>query len=145
MSSITIVPNAWQYRDYLIRAFNADVPYNQFVTEHIAGDLLPQPRMDEANQRNESVVATGFWFLGEWMHSPVDIRQDEMDRVDNQIDVMCKTFLGLTVACARCHDHKFDAISTHDYYSLAGFLHSSKLSRRLIPMASAQRRGGRAA
>ena len=71
------------------------------------------------------MLGTGFWFLGEWIHSPVDIRQDETDRVDNQIDVMCKTFLGLTVACARCHDHKFDAISTKDYYSLAGFMHSS--------------------
>ncbi len=115
----------YQYRDYLIRAFNADVPYDQFVTEHIAGDLMPQPRIDAARQRNESVLGTGFWFLGEWIHSPVDIRLDETDRVDNQIDVMCKTFLGLTVACARCHDHKFDAISTRDYYSLAGYLHSS--------------------
>ncbi len=119
------VPHAWQYRDYVIRAFNADVPYNQFVTEQIAGDLLEQPRTDPTGATNESVLGTGFWFLGDWVHSPVDIRLDETDRVDNQIDVMGKTFLGLTLGCARCHDHKFDAISAKDYYSLAGFLNSS--------------------
>ena len=119
------IPEAFQYRDYVIRALNADVPYDRFVTEHIAGDLLPEPRNDPTGTVNESVLATGFWYMGEWVHSPVDIRQDEADRLDNQIDVMCKAFLGLTVACARCHDHKFDAISTRDYYGLAGFLNSS--------------------
>ena len=74
---------------------------------------------------NESILGTGFWFLGEGMHSPVDIRKDEGDRIDNQIDVFSKTFLGLTVGCARCHDHKFDAISQADYYALAGYLQSS--------------------
>ena len=118
-------PNAFQYRDYVIRALNADVPYDQFVREHIAGDLLPQPRLHPASGFNESVLGTGFWFLGEWVHSPVDIRKDESDRFDNMLDVMSKTFLGVTVACARCHDHKFDAISTADYYSLSGFLQSS--------------------
>ena len=83
-------------------------------------DLQPaqlnlQPRI------NESVLGTGFWFLGEEVHSPVDIRKDETDRIDNRLDVLSKTFLGLTVACARCHDHKFDAISQRDYYALAGF------------------------
>lgn len=118
-------PNAFQYRDYVIRALNADVPYDQFVREHIAGDLLPQPRLHPTRKFNESVLGTGFWFLGEWVHSPVDIRKDEADRFDNMLDVMSKTFLGVTVACARCHDHKFDAISTADYYSLSGFLQSS--------------------
>jgi hypothetical protein len=74
---------------------------------------------------NESILGTGFWFLGEWVHSPVDTRKDESDRFDNMIDVLSKTFLGITVACARCHDHKFDAISTADYYALSGFLQSS--------------------
>ena len=119
------IPNAWQYRDYVIRAFNADVPYNQFVVEQIAGDVLPSPRTDASGQINESILGTGFWHLGEWLHSPVDIKQDEMDRVDNQIDVMGKTFLGLTLGCARCHDHKFDAISAKDYYAVAGMLESS--------------------
>lgn len=118
-------PNAFQYRDYLIRALNADVPYDQLVREHIAGDLLPTPRLHPTKNFNESVLGTGFWFLGEWVHSPVDIRKDEADRFDNMLDVMSKTFLGVTVACARCHDHKFDAISTADYYSLSGFLQSS--------------------
>jgi hypothetical protein len=118
-------PNAFQYRDYIIRALNADVPYDQFVREHIAGDLLAQPRLHPTEKFNESVLGTGFWFLGEWVHSPVDIRKDEADRFDNMLDVMSKTFLGVTVACARCHDHKFDAISTADYYSLSGFLQSS--------------------
>lgn len=117
--------NAFQYRDYVIRALNADVPYDQLVREHIAGDLLDEPRLDPEHRFNESVLGTGFWFLGEWVHSPVDIRKDETDRFDNMIDVMSKTFLGVTVSCARCHDHKFDAISTADYYSLSGFLQSS--------------------
>ena len=117
--------NAFQYRDYVIRALNADVAYDQFVREHIAGDLLATPRRDPATGFNESILGTGFWFLGEWVHSPVDIRKDESDRFDNMIDVMSKTFLGLTVACARCHDHKFDAISTADYYALSGFLQGS--------------------
>lgn len=117
--------NAFQYRDYVIRALNQDVPYDQFVREHIAGDLLAEPRLNPDHQFNESILGTGFWFLGEWVHSPVDIRKDEADRFDNMIDVMSKAFLGVTVACARCHDHKFDAISTADYYSLSGFLQSS--------------------
>src|SRR5262249_47658856 len=119
------LPNAYQYRDYVVRALNADLPYDQFVTEHIAGDLLPRPRLSGHDGFNESLLGTGFWFLGEEVHSPVDVRADQADRFDNRTDVMTKTFLGLTVACARCHDHKFDAISTKDYYALFGFLSSS--------------------
>jgi mono/diheme cytochrome c family protein/cytochrome c553 len=118
-------PNAFQYRDYVIRALNADVPYNEIVTEHIAGDLVEKPRLHPAKGFNESILGTGFWYLGDAVHSPVDIRKDETDRFDNAIDVLGKAFLGLTIACARCHDHKFDAISTADYYALAGFLQSS--------------------
>ncbi len=118
-------PNAFEYRNYVIRALNEDVPYDQFLTEHVAGDLLENPRLHPEQKYNESVLGTGFWHLGEWVHSPVDIRKDETDRFDNMIDVFSKTFLGLTVACARCHDHKFDAISQQDYYSLAGYLQSS--------------------
>jgi len=118
-------PYAYQYRDYVIRTLNADTPYDQLIREHIAGDLLPSPRLHPIEQFNESILGTGFWHLGEWVHSPVDIRKDESDRFDNMIDVMSKAFLGVTVSCARCHDHKFDAISTEDYYSIAGFLQSS--------------------
>lgn len=117
--------NAYQYRDYVIRALNADIPYDQFIREHIAGDLVESPRLHPTEGFNESILGTGFWFLGEWVHSPVDISKDESDRFDNMIDVMSKTFLGVTVSCARCHDHKFDAISTADYYALTGFLQSS--------------------
>jgi hypothetical protein len=118
-------PNVWRYRDYVIRGLNADVPYDQWLKEHVAGDLLPHPRRSPTEGFNESILGTGFWFLGEWVHSPVSIRKDETDRYDNMIDTMSKTFLGLTVACARCHDHKFDAISQADYYALAGYLQSS--------------------
>ena len=119
------IPSAFEYRDYVIRALNADVPYDQFLVEHVAGDLLHEPRVHPTEKWNESILGTGFWFFGEWVHSPVDIRKDETDRVDNMIDVFSKTFLGLTVSCARCHDHKFDAISQRDYYALAGYLQSS--------------------
>jgi cytochrome c553/predicted DNA-binding ribbon-helix-helix protein len=120
-----IIPNAHHYRDYVIRALNADVPYDQFVREHVAGDLLKSPRKHPKEGFNESILGTGFWFLGEEVHSPVDIRQDQADRFDNRIDVLTKTFLAMTVSCARCHDHKFDAIGTKDYYALYGFLESS--------------------
>ncbi len=119
------LPNAWRYRDYVIRAFNRDLPYDQFVREHIAGDLLEQPRRD-AEGNNESVQATAAWWFVEQTHSPVDAMQHQADRVDNQIDVFGKAFLGMTVACARCHDHKFDAIPTRDYYSLFGYVQSSR-------------------
>lgn len=119
------IANAWQYRDYLIRAFNQGVPYNQFLMEHLAGDLLPKPRLNPVSRANESVLGTGWAFLGEEVHSPVDIRQDECERVDNKVDVFTKSFLGLTVGCARCHDHKFDPIRSRDYYALCGFVLSS--------------------
>ena len=118
--------NAWQYRDYVIRAINADLPYDDFIREHVAGDLLTQPRLHVMEGYNESVIATGFWYLCEDKHAPVDVKAEEAGKIDNQIDVFSKTFLGMTVACARCHDHKFDAISTKDYYALAGFLQSSR-------------------
>jgi hypothetical protein len=120
------IRHAWQYRDYVIRALNADVPYDQFVTEHIAGDLLAQPRRHPEQGFNESIIATGFWWLSQGTHGPVDVRQDEADRIDNQIDVLAKSFLASTVSCARCHDHKFDPILTKEYYGLAGFVQSSR-------------------
>src|SRR5205807_2201779 len=116
------LPHAHAYRDYVIRAFNADLPYDRLMLEHVAGDLLPDPRRHPAEGFNESILGTGFWFLGEAVHSPVDIRQDQADRFDNRIDVLTKAFCALTVSCARCHDHKFDAIGTKDYYALFGLL-----------------------
>lgn len=120
------IPDSWRYRDHVIRNFNADVPYDQMLIEHLAGDLLEAPRIDPASGMNESLLATASWWLGEANHAPTDVRNDEMMRIDNQIDVVSKAFLGLTVSCARCHDHKFDAISTADFYSLAGYLVSSR-------------------
>jgi len=120
------LPHAWRYRDYVIRALNSDVPYNQFVREHLAGDLIENPRRHPELGFNESIIATGFWYLCEDKHAPVDVKGEEASRIDNQIDVFGKTFLGLTIACARCHDHKFDAITAEDYYALSGFLQSSR-------------------
>jgi hypothetical protein len=119
------VPNAWRYRDYVVRAFRDDVPFDQFVREHVAGDLLPAPRLG-ADGANESVQATAAYWFVEQTHSPVDAGKHEADRVDNQVDVLGKAFLGLTIACARCHDHKFDAIRAADYYAFAGFVQSSR-------------------
>ena len=124
------IPNAWRYRDWVIDAFNADLPYDQFVREQIAGDLLDTPRLN-ATGADESVVGTGFWYLGEEIHSPVDIAQDAADRTDNRVDTFGKAFLGMALGCARCHDHKFDAISKEDYYAIAGTLGSS--SYRQVP------------
>ncbi|HEY2840652.1 MAG TPA: DUF1549 domain-containing protein, partial [Pirellulales bacterium] len=126
------IPRAFEYRDYLIRAFNADLPYDQFVVEQLAGDLLDPPRRHPTERFNESILGTAFYFVGEGVHSPVDVRKDGADRVDNQIDVLAKTFLGLTVSCARCHDHKFDAIRQQDYYALAGYLRSSRYQQAYI-------------
>jgi hypothetical protein len=119
------IQNAFHYRDYLIRAFNADVSYDQLIREHLAGDLIDEPRIDPATQWNESITGTGFWYLFEATHAPTDVQKHEADIIDNQVDVLSKTFLGLTVACARCHDHKFDAISTEDYYALTAYVQSS--------------------
>ncbi len=124
--------NAWRYRDYVIRAFNADLPYDQFVIEHLAGDLLPAPRRHPAEGFNESILATGFFWMGEARQTPIDIRQEQADVIDNQIDVFSKALLAQTVACARCHDHKFDAISTRDYYALVGYLKSSRYQQAFI-------------
>lgn len=121
------VHHAWRYRDYLIRAFNSDVPYDQFVREHIAGDLLPEPRWNQKEQFNESIIGTGFYRFGEVNHDDcISLRSIGYDLADNQIDTMTKAFQAMTVACARCHNHKLDAVSAEDYYSLLGILRSSR-------------------
>ena len=121
----------WRYRDYVIRAFNGDVPYDRFVKEHIAGDLL-QPRYAKDGGWNESRLATAWWWLGQHCHSPVDVRAYQAEVIDNQIDVIGKAFQGMTIACARCHDHKFDAISTADYYALYGLIESGSFSHGAV-------------
>lgn len=120
------VHHAWQYRDYVIRAFNDDLPYNRFVREHVAGDLLP-PRWNAAGF-NEAPIGTAFVRFGEVNHDDcISLPQLGYDIIDNQIDTLTKAFQGTTVACARCHDHKLDAISMQDYYGLLGILRSSRL------------------
>ena len=122
------ITGAWKYRDYLIRAFNEDLPYDQLLKEHLAGDLMQKKRYDAASGNPESPLGIAFYAMGEGTHSPVDIRQDEADRIDNMIDVTSKTFQGLTVSCAKCHDHKFDPISAADYYAFYGIMESTRFS-----------------
>jgi hypothetical protein len=119
------IRDVWRYRDYLIRAFNNDVPYDQLVREHIAGDLLQSPRVNEQLGIIESIIGTAFWRFGELGHDNcVEFPEIRFDALDNQIDTFAKAFQGLTISCARCHDHKIDAISTKDYYALVGMLES---------------------
>ncbi len=116
---------AWRYRDWVVAAFNRDLPYDQFITAQIAGDLL-QPA-DPAQIDRDALVATGMLAIADFVPGDVDKEQMIADYVNDQIDVVGRAFLGLTLACARCHDHKFDPISTEDYYSLAGIFFSTRL------------------
>ena len=122
----------WRYRDYIIRAFNQDVPYDQLIREHIAGDLLPNKRLNADGSALESPLGTSFYWFGEVLNSATDSAKSRADEVDNQIDIVGKTFQGLTIACARCHDHKFDPIPTADYYALAGVMHSTEIQESVI-------------
>ncbi len=115
--------NAWRYRDYVIAAFNDDKPYNQFVVEQIAGDLLSGGSLEE---QRAQLVATGFLMLGPKNLDQQDKELLRMEVIDEQLDTIGRAFLGLTIGCARCHDHKFDPIPTRDYYALAGILRSTK-------------------
>ncbi len=114
------VPLAWRFRDYLIRAFNAGVPYDQLVREHLAGDLLPNPRINRDDNINESLLGIAHFRMVEHGFQPVEPWEDRVKWTDNQIDVFSKAFQGLTISCARCHDHKFDAISQKDFYAMFG-------------------------
>ena len=105
-------PSVWRYRDYVIAAFNADKPYDRFIREQLAGDELP-----DANA--ETLIATGFLRLGPWDDEPADPVQDRADQVDDMIRTTAQAFLGVTLGCARCHDHKFDPLTARDYYSFA--------------------------
>ncbi len=133
------IPQAFRYRDYVIQAWNADLPYDRLIREHLAGDLLADPRFDPVEGIDQSAIATGFYYLSQGTHSPVDVAEEEVHRIENQIDVVSKTFLGLTVACARCHDHKFDPITTRDYYALSGQFKSGRPTLRIIDNPSSRR------
>jgi len=114
--------DAWRYRDYVIDAFNRDLPFDRFIREQLAGDLLPYTTPAE---RRRQVIATAFLALGPTNYEEQNKGALRMDVIDEQIDTLGKAFLGLTLGCARCHDHKFDPVPTQDYYALAGILRST--------------------
>ena len=116
--------NAFRYRDYVIEAFNKDKPYDQFIQEQLAGDLMPDP--GDLDITLERWKATGFLSVGAKMLAEDDPVKMEMDIIDEQLDTAMRAFTGLTIGCARCHDHKFDPISTNEYYGMAGIFKSSK-------------------
>ena len=118
-----VFKEAWRYRDYVIDSLHRDVPYDQFLREQIAGDLLPHASRE---QRERQLVATTFLTVGNWNLEEQDKKQLDMDVVDEQLDTIGKAFLGQTIGCARCHDHKFDPIPTRDYYAMAGILRNSR-------------------
>jgi len=118
-----VFPHAWRFRDYIIKSFNEDKPFDQLIREHLAGDLLPH---QSPEQRNEQLVGSGYLVLGAMNYELQDQELLRMEFVDEQIDTMGRTFLGMTLGCARCHDHKFDPIPTTDYYALAGIFQSTE-------------------
>jgi hypothetical protein len=122
---------AWRYRDYLINAYNADKPFNEFVQEQIAGDLMPAKSIED---RAENIVATGFLMVGDIEIVNPDKAKMEADHIDTQVNKIGQTFLGMTLGCVRCHDHKFDPIGLEDYYGIAGFLTSSPSSHKMPDM-----------
>ncbi len=111
-----VKPNAWRYRDYVIRSFNADKPYDQFIREQLAGDELTR-------RNTESMIATGYYRLGLWDDEPADPLQALYDELDDIVSTTGQVFLGLTINCARCHDHKIDPIPQRDYYRMLAFFH----------------------
>ncbi len=124
--------NAWRYRDYVVSAFNNDKPFDRFVIEQLAGDLLP---FDNEAQQHEQLIATGFLSLGPKVLAETDEAKMRMDLIDEQLDTTGRAFLGLTFGCARCHDHKFDPIDAADYYGLAGIFKSTKSMRKYTKLA----------
>ena len=125
--------NAWRYRDWVISALNQDMPIDRFLTEQIAGDLLP-------GAGDSQLVATGYLALGAKMLAEDDPQKQELDLIDEQVDTLSKGMLGVTVGCARCHDHKFDPISAKDYYSMAGIFKSTKTMDKFTVVAEWQER-----
>ena len=121
--------DAWRYRDWVVEAFNRDLPYDRFVTDQVAGDLVPV----KGGLNRDGIVATGMLALGNWGGGDADKEKLLTDIADDQVDVVSRTFLGLTVACARCHDHKFDPISAADYYGLAGIFFSTHILPNVGP------------
>ncbi len=126
------IVESYRYRDWVVAAFNSDLPYNQFVIDQIAGDLISAREPGTVNA--EGIVATGMLTIGPWGPGDADTQKMYTDMVDDQINVVSRAMLGLTIGCARCHDHKFDPIPTADYYSLAGIFFSTQIA---LPQISA--------
>src|SRR5262249_20045492 len=120
---------AWRYRDWVVDALNRDMPFDQFIVHQIAGDLLPDP--DGGAIYPAGLVATTFLSNGVWDRGDADKEKIISDMVDDNIDTVGKAFLGLTLGCARCHDHKFDPVSQQDYYALAGIFYSTHILKDL--------------
>jgi len=120
---------AWRYRDWVVASFNRDLPFDQFIVHQIAGDLLPSP--DGQEFYADGLVATTFLSNGAWDRGDADKEKMVSDMVDDQIDTIGKAFLGLTLGCARCHDHKFDPVAQADYYALAGMFYSTHILKEL--------------
>ncbi len=130
--SVTANTNGFRYRDWVVAAFNSDMPYDKFVRMQIAGDLIGP----ESEESYDHLVALGFFGLGAQYYKNSDAAKAAADELDDRVDTLTRGFLGLTVSCARCHDHKFDPIPTQDYYSLAGIFRSSKLHNAPLCEAS---------
>lgn len=124
--------NAWRYRDYVVAAFNQDMPFDRFTVEQLAGDLLPA---EEPARRHQHLIATGFISIGPKVLAEVNEAKMRMDIVDEQVDTVGRVFLGMTLGCARCHDHKFDPIATADYYGLAGIFKSTRTMDTYVKVA----------
>jgi hypothetical protein len=125
------ITEAWRYRDWVVDAFNRDLPYDRFIIDQIAGDLIPADQPGQVNAKG--IIATGLLAIGNWGGGDADKEKLLTDIADDQVDVVGRAFLGLTVACARCHDHKFDPISTADYYGLAGIFFSTHILPNVGP------------
>ena len=126
-----------EYRDYLIRAFNDDLGFDQLLREQLAGDLLPQPRVHPATATLENLIAPMFYHFGEHRHgSSLQFNGVHQEMVNNKIDALSKSFLALTVACARCHDHKLEAVAQRDYYALAAMLTTPHWTARAVDAPS---------
>lgn len=117
-----VLPEAWRYRDYLVKAHTEDRPFDQLIRKQIAGDLLHH---DDVSERQMQVIATAFLTMGNTNFEQQDKAQLQMDYNDEQLETIGRAFLGQTIGCARCHGHKFDPIATRDYYALAGIMSSA--------------------
>ncbi len=124
--------NAWKFRDYVIKSFNEDKPYDRFVLEQLAGDEIP-------DRTHDSIIATGFYRLGIWDDEPVDRPQAHFDGLDDMVSTIGQTMLGMTVGCARCHDHKIDPMPQADYYKLVAFVRNMQHEMKQVPVTTPQK------